>query len=65
MRALFALRSLLITQGPGPIPRENPIAAASRTFQTTDRQNASGTVLNEGTVDIQLRRAEGRILLLR
>lgn len=46
------------------IPRDQPRDAAARTFPTTDG-TLSGTVLNEGTVDVQLRDAAGKIHLLR
>jgi alcohol dehydrogenase (cytochrome c) len=47
------------------IPRNQAQPEVDRTFTTTDGQTVSGRVMNEGSIDIQLREASGRIRLLR
>jgi alcohol dehydrogenase (cytochrome c) len=62
---IFLFGVLMIAQEPSPIPRENPRPDARRSFQTAEGQSITGTVLNEGLTDVQLRSENGRIQLLR
>ena len=54
-----------LAQDANPIPRDQPRAAAVQAFQTTDGRTLGGTVLNEGTTDIQMRDIANRIHVLR
>ncbi len=48
-----------------PISRNAPAAIVRRVVQTTDGQTLEGQVLNEGTLDLQLRTDDKRVRLLR
>jgi len=48
-----------------PIPRNAPPALSRKSVQTTDGQTLTGTVLNEGMSDLQLRTDDKKIHLLR
>lgn len=65
MRRLWLLTFAATVAAQDPIPRDQARPDGLRTFQTMDGQSVAGVVLNEGTTDIQLRDAAGKIRLLR
>lgn len=63
--AIAAIVAVSFAQDANPAPPASPRPAAAQTFRTADGRSITGTVLNEGTIDIQLRDGNNRIRLLR
>jgi alcohol dehydrogenase (cytochrome c) len=66
MRTIFvSLLAATIVVGQDAIPRNQVQAEDERVITTTDGQTIRGALVNEGSTDMQLREAGGRIRLLR